>query len=257
MRKLTIEEMKVLARNRGGYCLSTEYINSQTKLSWECQKGHRWHAKPNDIQQGHWCAECSGKKRKTIEEMQEIAIARGGYCLSTEYIDARTKLSWQCQKGHRWHAKPNSIQQGRWCARCSGKKRKTIEEMQEIAIARGGYCLSTEYINARTKLSWQCNEGHTWMASAGAVIYSGTWCAKCSGNKRKTIEEMQEIAIARGGYCLSTEYINSQTKLSWECNEGHTWMASANDVINKGTWCAVCARRNIHKRYSISLITTN
>jgi len=70
---------------------------------------------------------------------------------------------------------------------------------------------------------------------------------------------MQEIAIARGGYCLSTEYINNKTKLSWECNEGHTWMARPSDVKNNGTWCAVCAHRNrnIHKRYSISPNTTN
>ena len=36
-----------------------------------------------------------------------------------------------------------------------------------------------------------------------------------------TIKDMQGIAEARGGKCLSTEYVNSNTHLEWECSEGH------------------------------------
>ena len=36
----------------------------------------------------------------------------------------------------------------------------SIEEMQEIARKRGGKCLSKKYINAHTKLEWQCANGH-------------------------------------------------------------------------------------------------
>jgi len=119
-------------------------------------------------------------RKLTIEEMRLLADSRGGYCLSTKYINNHTKLKWQCERGHEWFATPGHIQQGRWCAECSGKKRKTIEEMKVLARNRGGYCISTEYINNKTKLSWQCNEGHTWMASAGNVINNGTWCAVCA-----------------------------------------------------------------------------
>jgi len=244
MSKLTIEEMRMLADSKGGKCISTSYVDSHTKLLWECQKGHRWQAKPYSIKQGRWCMICSGKEKKTVKDMKEIAEKRGGFFISEKYINDRTVHEWECAEGHRWHAKPNRIQQGSWCMICSGKEKKSIQEMKVLARNRGGYCLSTEYINNKTKLSWQCNEGHTWMASAGNVINKGTWCPFCSKRVKKTIEEMQEIAIARGGYCLSTEYINSQTKLSWQCNEGHTWMASAGAVINSGTWCAVCAYRN-------------
>jgi hypothetical protein len=38
-----------------------------------------------------------------------------------------------------------------------------------------------------------------------------------------TIKDMQGIAEARGGKCLSTEYVNSNTHLEWECSEGHHW----------------------------------
>lgn len=43
---ITIDTLKELAISRGGKCLSTEYINSQTPVEWECENGHKWFAKP-------------------------------------------------------------------------------------------------------------------------------------------------------------------------------------------------------------------
>ena len=42
------------AGTKNGKCLSTQYINSKTKLLWECAEGHQWEAAPGDIKQGHW-----------------------------------------------------------------------------------------------------------------------------------------------------------------------------------------------------------
>ena len=55
-------------------------------------------------------------------------------------------------------------------------------------------------------------------------------------SKELTIEEMQSIAEQRGGKCLSTFYVNCNTKLELDCFEGHVWPATANDVTG-GTWC--------------------
>ena len=98
-------------------------------------------------------------EKLTIKEMQELAKSRGGKCLSTEYINALTKLKWQCEEGHTWEAKPHDIKSGHWCPYCAvkmraSKVRLTIEEMQELANVKGGKCLSTEYIDALTKLRW-------------------------------------------------------------------------------------------------------
>ena len=41
----------------------------------------------------------------------------------------------------------------KWCMRCSGKMRKTLEEMQALAHSRGGVCLSRTYKNMGTKLT--------------------------------------------------------------------------------------------------------
>ena len=52
---------------------------------------------------------------RALNRMQEMALSRGGKCLSKTYIDSHTKLLWECSEGHRWDAQPANIQQGSWC----------------------------------------------------------------------------------------------------------------------------------------------
>ena len=73
------------------------------------------------------------------------------------------------------------------------------------------------------------------------TIAAGHWCATCA-DTRLTIEEMHRTAHKNLGHCLSTEYVNSQTKLLWECSERHQWWASPNN-IRMGKWCRICSQR--------------
>jgi len=57
--KLTIEEMRKLASERGGKCLSSVYVNAATNFLWECSEGHHWEARPNSVKRGTWCPECN------------------------------------------------------------------------------------------------------------------------------------------------------------------------------------------------------
>jgi len=215
-KKLTIENMQAIARERRGECLSKTYIDSSTKLKWRCEKRHTWWAVPESIKQGTWCNVCGGSQQLTIEEMQAIARERRGECLSKTYINSHTKLKWRCEKGHKWEAIPASIKNKKsWCRKCSREGRKPqISEMQAIARERRGECLSKTYIDSRTKLKWRCEKRHTWWALPRVVKGSkgrqGTWCPDCQKN---TIEEMQAIARERRGECLSKTYIDSSTAI--------------------------------------------
>jgi nucleoside-diphosphate-sugar epimerase len=55
----TIEDMRELARMRGGECLSTEVGDGRAKLRWRCAFGHEWEATPLLHKVGHWCPECA------------------------------------------------------------------------------------------------------------------------------------------------------------------------------------------------------
>lgn len=179
MKKLTIEEMQKIAESKGGRCLSKEYVSARTKLKWQCSKGHVWEAVPSSIKQGSWCPFCAGMAKLTIEEMKELARSRGGKCLSDVYVNANTPLKWECKEDHIWEAKPNHIKHGHWCPYCAGIGKLTIEEMKELAISRGGECLSDVYESCGKKLKWKCGEGHIWEATP-ENIKQGKWCPYCN-----------------------------------------------------------------------------
>jgi len=380
---LTIEIMCRIAAKRGGECLSKAYENNLTKLRWRCKEGHEWETVPASILRGSWCRICAGilPKDLALQELQKLAVRRGGVLLSKRYKRSQSHLLWQCAKGHKWKAVPSAIKAGTWCPVCGGSFPLNIRLMQDAARVYGGRCLSKKYININTHLRWSCLEGHEWDAKPYHVM-TGHWCPICSSGisericrallervtgapfpkmrprwlrndrgrqmeldgyaeplrlafeyqgvqhyepipfldpnglrfrqrqqddrrkrqlcsqngvtlleipyhiphhklhehllaklnrvnrrlilddkpikiehlgvwKRKYLEEMQKIAKARGGKLLSKFYINSQTKLRWRCSKGHIWEAVPTS-IKAGSWCRICsfkiiaAKKRIH-----------
>jgi hypothetical protein len=181
-KKYTINDMKMIAKEKGGDCLSQKYINNKTNLRWRCDEGHEWNANPDNIKnKGTWCPECAGRKKLTIKDMHELAESRGGKCLSEEYSRSHNKLKWQCSKGHEWEAASYSIKnQGTWCPECAGNKKYTIKDMHELAKSRSGECLSKNYLGAREKHKWRCTLGHEWEATPSNIKTKNSWCPKCS-----------------------------------------------------------------------------
>ena len=170
-----IQEIKEIAMKLGGECLSEAYISAQTKLHFRCNCGNEWWATPNNIKGGKWCPKCGGTQKYTLEDMKKLAKKKGGVCLSKEYIDVKSKLKWRCAEGHEWEATPDKILRNRWCHECGGFVKGTIEEYKILAQKRGGKCLSEEYINANTKLHFECVKGHDWWTKPSSVK-AGHWC---------------------------------------------------------------------------------
>ena len=54
----TLEDMHKLAEQKGGKCLSKEFINVENHLIWQCNKKHTFRAKPGNVKTGHWCPHC-------------------------------------------------------------------------------------------------------------------------------------------------------------------------------------------------------
>jgi hypothetical protein len=82
--RYTLEDMRAVAEERGGRCLSRAYRGSGVKLLFECAEGHRWRARPAEVRHATWCPQCAGTAPRTLAEMQAVAKERGGRCLSRE-----------------------------------------------------------------------------------------------------------------------------------------------------------------------------
>lgn len=318
--RLSIEDCHKTAKEKNGFCRTNTYINTQTKMMWECNLGHKWEANYGGIRQGNWCKVCSQKlvginRRTSIEyfhnyakvndgfclsetyetqsskldfkcskghiwkttagsmkagktwcpicagtfkvitneqveeklnEVRLIAEAKGGKCLSKTYINSKTKLEFQCANGHNWKTIPLLIKNGAWCNTCavirvSNLQRDTIEDFIRIIKDKGGKCLSTNYINAQqSRIHVECEFGHRWFARPQG-IKKGTWCRKCYGTAKSTLDEIKDLAEDRGGKCLSDNYENDMSKMLWNCSENHTWEATTNN-IKRGKWCPTCSK---------------
>jgi hypothetical protein len=160
-------------------------------------------------------------------------------------------MQWKCKENHTWPATFKNIKKGSWCPTCAIKNKSTLEECQELAISRGGKCLSTEYINANISMEWKCKEEThpSWLATFSSLKSHKSWCPTCAGKAKSTLEECQELAISRGGKCLSTEYINAHISMEWKCKEEThlSWLANFRSLKNSGSWCPYCSKSRSEK----------
>ncbi|MEF8731213.1 MAG: hypothetical protein V5B40_04650 [Candidatus Accumulibacter meliphilus] len=77
-----LKQLQHIAEERGGLCLSEQYVSSTTKLRWRCAVGHEWDAVPSSIKAGRWCPACATKQRiatrkNTHARRQIYPIANG------------------------------------------------------------------------------------------------------------------------------------------------------------------------------------
>ncbi len=181
--------------------------------------------------------------RRTIDDFKKIAKRRGGICLSTSFSSLNSLLRFSCKKGHIWETKAAYLidrdgKPGTWCPDCAPNKKLTLKDLHIMAKSRRGKCLAKKYVRSSDKVEWECKQGHRWFAASGAVL-NGTWCPRCAGNAVKTIEEMNDWALKRGGVCVSKKYMGIFKKLKWKCSKNHSFEMSPQKV-KRGQWCSSC-----------------
>jgi hypothetical protein len=118
-----------------------------------------------------------------------------------------------------------------------------IKDMHDLAEARNGKFLSLVYLGADQKHDWQCNVcNHIWPARPKNIKKAnGTWCPRCADHALMTIDDMHILAAKFNGKFLSEKYFGSNEIYEWQCEFGHTWLTSSNQIKNRNTWCPHCA----------------
>ena len=189
---VSIERVKQFAINRGGECLSDEYIAANKKLKFICENKHEpWNATWNSIQQGKWCPHCKkGKRTKKMNEIHQFAKEKGWNCLENTYIDSQTMMKWKCEQGHEIIKTWNSVQQGGECPDCK-KEARAIHNAtigQKIATLRNGKLISTKIYGSKEDAVWECAKHHQWDATL-SNIKAGTWCPHCPKSENAKTKE--------------------------------------------------------------------
>lgn len=176
---LDIDVFIKLAESMGGVCLSHDRVKGVGKLRFRCANGHEWSTHQYLVRQGRWCPKCAKAgpaSRYTIYDAEALALKNGGACLSKTLTSSQESLAWRCRDGHLFKGPIRSVRRS-WCPRCL-KEKAFLSACSEVASSHGGLCLSTRFINAKTKMRWKCKVGHQWETSWSSVK-SGRWCPEC------------------------------------------------------------------------------
>ena len=248
-----------MAIAKGGRCLETEYLGSLIPYRFVCAQGHEWSVDPRRMRsQNAWCVRCASIERAKsrvlvdgLEKLQNLAAQKGGQCLSDTYVGTKARYRMQCAQGHQWQTTERKLFAGFWCRLCRVRehnKKNTLvnglERMQQAAQAQGGVCLAPAYLGSHVRYPFRCSRGHEWQTDFRG-LKKHEWCKQCAREdwQLKTFKVLQDTAHARGGACLSEEYVRGDVKLHWECDRGHRWYAVPTSIL-KGYWCPECAYAN-------------
>ena len=181
--KPNVERAQSIAESHGGKCLTEVVSSVRDELTLKCRLGHEWTATYDSLIHGKWCPDCGGTKKLTLEVAQKLAQSRNGECLSLKYQNSWSPLQWRCENHHEWDQSLSVIKAGTWCPKCAVSGHgQGIGEMQSIATLRGGACLSSNYVNARSKLLWQCRHKHKPWEATPDDIKRGRWCPSCASS---------------------------------------------------------------------------
>jgi membrane-bound inhibitor of C-type lysozyme len=158
--KFTIDQVRSYFEQEKYILLSKEYINSSTKLDYQCSNGHKHSIKFNSWKNGDRCSTCAGNTKLILEQVIESFKNEDYTLLSKDYINSRTKLDYRCPEGHEHSIVWNAWQRGNRCPTCAGQTKPTLTQVKYSFAKEGYVLLSKDYINNKIKLDYRCSEGH-------------------------------------------------------------------------------------------------
>lgn len=212
------------------------------KLIYICKNGHETSTIFNSFQSGKRCMKCGGKEKHTFEYINQYFTDNQCKLLSTEYINTNTKLNYICKNNHICNITFDDFRKGNRCSKCSGNEKFTFEYVNQYFKDNNCKLLSTEYINAHTKLSYICKNNHNAITIFGTFRF-GSRCLKCCNEEKKLTYEFVYNYFKINGYTLlSTEYKNAMTKMQFLCNNNHKSSIPFNN-FQSGIRCGKCKNK--------------
>lgn len=200
-----------------------------------------------------------------LQRAKDYAISRGGECLATEYVTAKTKTEWKCSNPAHpvFSADFQIVSRGSWCTLCGNEatakkysRHNGLELAKDYAISRGGECKSTEYVNARTNMVWECRTHGMWESCFYHMVNTKQWCKQCGYDKaliKEFDKQAEQYASSKGGSCILPEdrKVKTATMIEWKCSnlEHKKWIGTFRNVVIKGGWCPYCAGKFSQNEY--------
>jgi hypothetical protein len=118
-------------------------------------------------------------------------------------------------------------------------KKLTINEINIQVLSKNISCISGQYFNNKSLLTWKCLIcKYEFVYSKNFIDRSFRKCTNCKNID--AIKLANKVANQNGGECLTVIYTGSHDKIICRCKWGHTFEIAYNNMVNLGYWCSLC-----------------
>lgn len=230
-KKKTLEEIKNLLKERNLYMINeSEYKNTRSKISLIDCEGYKYLNTIDYMRDINKLDRFSNKNPYTIENIK-LWLKLHNYnnkLLSTEYVNSSSRLEFTCEdcKGTYLISFLDLKNKNRTkCKKCSGGYKRDKRTIAEVIDKLKEYNLilinKSEYTNSTSKLTVKDIEGYKYEISLKEFIQYNKNIDRFSIYNPNTIENIK-LYLKLNNYSnklLSSEYINSDSKLSFTCED--------------------------------------
>lgn len=246
-----VERANIVHKNKFTY--PGEYINSITKIEICCPVHGIFTQVPASHLLGIGCPACSGNKRHTTEELIKDAKEVYGdlYILDKiKYTNSMMPFEVICRKhGSFFKTRAEFIGNKSGCNKCS---RQTLDTdlFKELAYEKHGEKYNydkTIYVKSNQKVIMTCPEHGDFTMRPNNHL-TGQGCPSCGGKDEISLDDLQKRNYHKYGdrfKILTTDYINSDNKLTFYCNKHKTTFESSIYNHLKHYGCKQCFKEHI------------
>lgn len=248
------ERLVAIITQKGGVCLSTQYVGYRVPVDIRCAKGHEFKATLEAVAQKpergpRFCPQCSPTQPRTVDELKATVESAGftyhGDCFRFVGGKRRRHAVVRCPEGHLAVKNLDNVKPGadgaleKGCEACRRAKlgnHRRLTPDQMVAAHRVGYMLAGEYTNATTVCDWVCSNGHITQSTYNNL---GKKKGSCMGCRLAAFEAKYNMTLrvpwTRGNLV--------KTPLKWAFNRcGHEAEFSYDHIRHHTPICMRCLR---------------
>jgi hypothetical protein len=254
-----LTECQLLAKERGGECLSKTYLNQHTLMKWRCASEHEWETSFLVIKNnGSWCPECATGlgERITREFFEQLfdskfqklrpdwLINEDGNNMELDGYSLNLGLAFEHQGEHHYSTKlPYS--------NAEGLAKRTRDDECKRELCRQNNVILVEVPEVPRLSPIDSIKDYIKTALEGEVLTQrivdrlAIWeHINVDYKKAYIVEPLKNIrglAEKKGGKLASDYYLGIFEKLEFECGRGHKFELAPTKLIHRDQWCRKCA----------------
>ena len=257
---LTLQQVKDIAKAKGGRFHSKAYHSARTPYVWSCANGHRWIAPVTTIRNnGSWCPYCakgSGEEcvricfekifRRSFPKARPIWLkSRNGRSLELDGFNRKMAVAFEHQGRHHYQYRSRFHKDDadfRHRIKLDRRKSRLCDQhgVRLVKIPEVGWKFSLEDL-LKVVINICRQKGIKVPLGAGSQRINYAPAYNMNRKRAKGfLLRLKAAAKEKGGICFDRVWHGWVSKYSFRCNRGHRWTTQPAGIISENRWCVRC-----------------